>query len=111
MSKLQPNKSTTRGRVRALQVSAPRLLFALALISALALCAFALVNNTRAQSRRAPRPAATPTPEPTPTPRAESESESESQPRGTAAGVKQPGVVVSFLILENDNPLMSLDYM
>jgi hypothetical protein len=108
MSKLQPNDSKTR--VRALQVSAPRLLLALALISALALFAFASMSGARAQSRRAPRPAATPTPEPTPTPQAESESESESRPRGTAAGVKQPGVIVSFLILEDDNPLMGLDY-
>ena len=110
MSKLQPNNSTTRVRVRSLEVSSPRALFALALISALALCAFASAGGALAQSRRAPRPAATPTPAPTPTPQSESESESESQPRG-AASTKPAGVVVSFVILENDNPLMGLDYM
>jgi hypothetical protein len=108
MSKLQPNKSTTRGRVRALNSSVPRLLFALALLFAVALCAFALITPSRAQSRRAPRPAATPTPEATPeaTPR----GESESQPRGTSTSAKDPAVVVSFSVLENDNPMMSLDY-
>lgn len=110
MSKLQPNNAETRGRVRALDFSVTRALVALAALAALSLCAFALTTDTRAQSRRAPRPAATPTPEPTPTPEAQGESESESKPRGTTS-TKEPGVVVSFLILDNDNPLMSLDYM
>lgn len=91
MSKLQPNKSA---------------LVALGLT--LALCVLASAAGAGAQSRRAPRPAATPTPEPTPTPEA-TQGESESKPRG-AAGAEEPGVVVSFLILENDNPMMSLDY-
>jgi len=95
MSKLQPNKSA---------------LVALGLTLAFALCVFAsAATDAGAQSRRAPRPAATPTPEPTPTPEAtQGESESESKPRGTST--KEPGVIVSFLILENDNPMMSLDY-
>ena len=108
MSKLQPNKTTTtRGRVRVINFSVPRTLFALTLIFALALCAFALTNGARAQSRRAPRPNATPTPEATPA--ATPEGESESKPRGTNA--KDPAVVVSFAIMEYDNPMMSLDYM
>lgn len=111
MSKLQPNNAETRGRVRTPDFNATRALVALAAVAALALCVFALTTNTRAQSRRAPRPAATPTPEPTPAPAAtQGESESESKPRGTTS-TKEPGVVVSFLILDNDNPLMSLDYM
>lgn len=97
MSKLQPNRTTTRP------------LAALAALVAFALCAFALTGAAGAQSRRAPRPAATPTPEPTPTPE-EAQGESESVPRGAGAK-KDPGVVVSFLILEDDNPMMSLDYM
>lgn len=97
MSKLQPNNATTRALV------------ALAAFAAVALCAFALTNAARAQSRRAPRPAATPTPEPTPTPE-EAQGESESAPR-SAGTRKDPAIVVSFLILENDNPMMSLDYM
>lgn len=111
MSKLQPNNATTRARAHTLDFSATRSLVALAAIVALALCVFALTTNTRAQSRRAPRPAATPTPAPTPTPDStQGESESESRPRGTTS-TKEVGVIVSFLILENDNPLMSLDYM
>ena len=112
MSKLQPNNAKTRGRVRTLDFSVTRAIVALAAFAALALCAFALTSNTSAQSRRAPRPAATPTPATTPTPESstQGESESESKPRGTSS-TKEPGVVVSFLILENDNPLMSLDYM
>jgi hypothetical protein len=110
MSKLQPNNAETRGRIRTLDFSVTRALVALAALAAVALCGFALTNAARAQSRRAPRPAATPTPEPTPTPSTQGESESESKPRGTTS-TKEPGVVVSFLILENDNPLMSLDYM
>ncbi|HEV7889797.1 MAG TPA: hypothetical protein VGP08_04120 [Pyrinomonadaceae bacterium] len=109
MSKLQPNNAETRGRVRTLDFSVTRALVALAAVAAVALCAFALTNVARAQSRRAPRPAATPTPEPTPTPE-EAHGESESVPRGTSTK-KDPSVVVSFLILENDNPMMSLDYM
>lgn len=116
MSKLQPNNATARERVpmrdarRAFNfVSAPALA-ALALTFALALCASALTVGAGAQSRRAPRPAATPTPEPTPTPQ-EAQGESESVPRGTAGMKKDPAVIVSFLILENDNPMMSLDYM
>jgi hypothetical protein len=66
------------------------------------------MNGARAQSRRAPRPAATPTPEATPTATPGGESESESKPRGTSA--KDPAVV-SFAIMEYDNPMMSLDYM
>jgi hypothetical protein len=108
MSKLQPNKSTTRGRVRALNISVPRRLFALALLFAVALCAFASITPSRAQSRRAPRPAATPTPEATP--EATPQGESESQPRGASASAKDPSVVVSFSVLENDNAMMSLDY-
>ncbi|HKG13797.1 MAG TPA: hypothetical protein VKB12_10670 [Pyrinomonadaceae bacterium] len=110
MSKLQPNSPATRARVRTPDFPATRALVALAALVAVALCAFALTNVAGAQSRRAPRPAATPTPEPTPTPE-ESQGESESKPRGTGASTKEPGVVVSFLILENDNPMMSLDYM
>lgn len=110
MSKLQPNNAETRGHARTPYFYATRTLVALAAVVALALCAFALTTNTRAQSRRAPRPAATPTPEPTPTPESQGESESESRPRG-ATSTKEAGVIVSFLILENDNPLMSLDYM
>jgi hypothetical protein len=109
MSKLQPNKSTTRGRVRALSFSVPRILFALALLFALVLCAVALTNGARAQSRRAPRPSATPTPEATPEATPQGESESESKPRG--ASTKDPSVLVSFSVLENDNPMMNLDYM
>jgi hypothetical protein len=109
MSKLQPNKTTTRGRVRTISFSVPRILFALTLLSALALCAVALMNGARAQSRRAPRPAATPTPEATPAATPSGESESESKPRGTNA--KDPAVIVSFAIMEYDNPMMSLDYM
>lgn len=109
MSKLQPNKSTRRGRVRSISFSVPRILFALTLLSALTLCSVALTYGARAQSRRAPRPAATPTPEATPTPTPSGESESESRPRGTSA--KDPAVVVSFAIMEYDNPMMSLDYM
>ena len=109
MSKLQPNKSTRRGRVRSISFSVPRILFALTLLSALTLCAVALTYGARAQSRRAPRPAATPTPEATPTPSPSGESESESKPRGTSA--KDPAVIVSFAIMEYDNPMMSLDYM
>jgi hypothetical protein len=111
MSKLQPNRATTRGRVRALDFPLTRALVALAALVALSLCAFALMNVAGAQSRRAPRPAATPTPEPTPTPESstQGESESGSRPRGTST--KEPGVVISFLILENDNPMMTLDYM
>lgn len=107
MSKLQPNHAAARGPRRAIK-SAPALI-ALGLTFAFALCVFALTTGAGAQSRRAPRPAATPTPEPTPTPEA-TQGESESKPRG-AASAKEPGVVVSFLILENDNPMMSLDYM
>lgn len=110
MSKLQPNNAETRGRARTPDFYVTRTLVALAAVVALALCVFALTTNTRAQSRRAPRPAATPTPEPTPTPESQGESESESRPRGTTS-TKEAGVIVSFLILENDNPLMSLDYM
>ncbi|HVF66066.1 MAG TPA: hypothetical protein VM914_00275 [Pyrinomonadaceae bacterium] len=109
MSKLQPNNATTRRRVRAPDFPVTRALAALVLTFALALCVFALTADAGAQSRRAPRPAATPTPEPTPTPEA-SRGESESVPRGATAK-KDPAVVVSFLILENDNPMMSLDYM
>ena len=109
MSKLQPNNATTRVRVRTPDFYVTRSLVALAALVALALCAFALTDAARAQSRRAPRPAATPTPEPTPTPE-EARGESESVPRGTGTK-KDPAVVVSFLILENDNPMMSLDYM
>jgi hypothetical protein len=107
MSKLQPNKTTARGRVPTLDFSVPHILFALALLFALSLCASALMNDARAQSRRAPRPAATPTPEATPA--ATPSGESESKPRGTSA--KDPAVVVSFAIMEYDNPMMSLDYM
>jgi hypothetical protein len=107
MSKLLPNKTTARGRVRTLDFSVPHILFGLALLFALALCASALMNGARAQSRRAPRPAATPTPEATPA--ATPAGESESKPRGTNA--KDPAVVVSFAIMEYDNPMMSLDYM
>lgn len=105
MSKLQPNNATTRARTLDSPVTRP--LVALAALAAFALCLFALTAG--AQSRRAPRPAATPTPEPTPTPE-ETQGESESVPRGTSAK-KDPAVVVSFLILENDNPMMTLDYM
>lgn len=108
MSKLQPNNADTRARARTPDFYVTRSLIALAAIAALSLCFFTLTTNTRAQSRRAPRPAATPTP--TPDSSAQGESESESRPRGTS-GAKEAGVIVSFLILENDNPLMSLDYM
>jgi hypothetical protein len=107
MSKLQPNKTKTRERVRALSFSVPRILSALALLFALVLCAVALTYDARAQSRRAPRPAATPTPEATP--EATPQGESESKPRG--ASTKDPSVLVSFSVLENDNPMMNLDYM
>ncbi|HVF44045.1 MAG TPA: hypothetical protein VM936_13570 [Pyrinomonadaceae bacterium] len=110
MSKLQPNNAPARGRARALDFSVTRALVALAALAALALCAVALTDAARAQSRRAPRPAATPTPEPTPTPDSATQGESESVPRG-AGTKKDPAVVASFLILEADNPMMSLDYM
>ena len=106
MSKLQPDESGSRGRVRTPGVSAPRALVAFAFLVALG--AFALTPPARAQSRRAPRPAATPTPQPTPTP--EGESESESKPRA-AATEKESGVVVRFVLMDYDNPLMNLDYM
>jgi len=110
MSKLQPNNATTRAARRALNSRPAPALVALGLTFAFALCAFALTTNAGAQSRRAPRPASTPTPEPTPTPE-EAQGESESVPRRTASTKKDPAVVVSFLILEDDNPMMSLDYM
>jgi hypothetical protein len=109
MSNLQPNRATARGRERAPDRSATRALTALAALIALALCASALTNAARAQSRRAPRPAATPTPAATPEAKPAGESESESVPRGTSA--KDPVAVVSFAVMEYDNPMMSLDYM
>jgi hypothetical protein len=108
---LQPNNPATRVRVRALHFalhfSAPRALFALVLLSALALCAFALTNGARAQSRRAPRPATTPTPEATP--EATPQGESESQPRGSASK-KDASIIASFNVLEDDDIMMSFNY-
>lgn len=107
MSELQPNRRrASPARACALNNAATYTL--VALFTLFTLCAFTL-TDARAQSRRAPRPAATPTPEATPEATPEGESESESQPRGTHA--KDPNVVVSFAIMENDNPMMSLDYM
>jgi hypothetical protein len=112
MSKLQPNKTTTRRETaRAGTHAAAPAIFALAALFALALCALASAGGARAQSRRAPRPAATPAPAPTPAPTQEGgESESESRPRGGAAA-KDPAVIASFIVMEYDNPMMSLDYM
>ena len=107
--KLQPKRFEAREARRAFSPANKPAPLALAALLALALCAFALTAGVRAQSRRAPRPAATPTPEATPEATPEGESESESQPRGTHA--KDPSIVVSFAIVENDNPMMSLDYM
>lgn len=109
MSKLQPNKTGTRDARRTPNFAHAPALVALGLTLAFCVLALTATNAARAQSRRAPRPAATPTPEPTPTPDA-ARGESESVPRGASAK-KELGVVASFLILENDNPLMSLDYM
>ena len=110
MSKLQPNKTGTRAARRALNFASTRALVALAVVFAFALCTLATAASASAQSRRAPRPAATPTPEPTPeTAAPQGESESESKPRG-GAKTKEAGVVVSFLILEDDNQLLSIDY-
>jgi len=110
MSKLQPNKIRTRaGLACALNnATAHAHITLFALFTLFTLCVFT-TTDARAQSRRAPRPVATPTPEATPVATPEGESESESQPRGTHA--KDPSIVVSFAVIENDNPMMSLDYM
>src|ERR1700755_2954649 len=107
MSELQPNmKRATAARAGARKGAVTCAL--VALIALFTFCVFT-TKDARAQSRRAPHPAATPTPEATPEATPEGESESESQPRGTHA--KDPNVVVSFAVIENDNPMMSLDYM
>jgi hypothetical protein len=104
MSKLQPNKKGTRAvALNSATTYALAALFALVMLFAFA------TPDARAQSRRAPRPTATPTPEATPATTNNGESESESKPRAT--NVKDPSIVVSFSVMENDNPMMSLDYM
>jgi hypothetical protein len=93
-----------------LPYSPPARAAALALCAVLTLVALALcacVPGARAQSGRhgPPKPAATATPSPEATPQAESES----IPRGTPAK-QPPGVVVSFVVMQQVDAFMGVDF-
>lgn len=81
---------------------------ALAFLVVLALVVMAWPEAATAQSGRRKAAPVSPVPTPTPAPRAD-EGESESVPRG--AEVKRPGVVASFIVIENDNPTAFIDRM